>query len=95
MQTSKRNGNHTQPLNQITLLLIKGGALTPRRSAFPKDVQNPRKKSNRGLSRIEEVPNTPRLGGNDVEKGNSKLSSFEMSEPPKAKAKWGKKATRP
>jgi hypothetical protein len=70
-------------------------ALTPRRSAFPKDVQNPRRKSTRGLSRIEEVPNTPRVGSRDIEKGNSKLSSFEMSEPPKAKAKWGKKATRP
>jgi hypothetical protein len=70
-------------------------ALTPRRMAFPKDVQNPRRKTTRGLSRIEEVPNTPRVGSRDVEKGNSILSSFEMSEPPKAKAKWGKKATRP
>lgn len=63
-------------------------ALTPRRSAFPKDVQ--KRKSTRGLTRIDEVPNTPRSKNTDVEKANPKLMQFEMSEPPK-KSKWGGK----
>ncbi|KAG9232325.1 hypothetical protein BJ875DRAFT_486174 [Amylocarpus encephaloides] len=62
--------------------------LTPRRSAFPKDVQNPRRKSTRGLTKIAEVPNTPQMN-RDIEKGNSKMAAFEMTEPPK-KSKWGK-----
>lgn len=44
------------------------------------------------MTRIDEVPNTPRHKVSvDVEKGmNSKMSSFEMSEPPK-QSKWAKK----
>jgi hypothetical protein len=67
-------------------------ALTPRRSTFPKDVQ--RRKSSRGLTRIDEVPNTPReMRSSDIEKGNSKLMQFEMSEPPK-QSKWARKLGR-
>ncbi|KAF4627779.1 hypothetical protein G7Y89_g10375 [Cudoniella acicularis] len=65
-------------------------ALTPRRSTFPKDIQS--KRSNRGLTKIEEVPNTPRIP-HDLEKGDSKMASFEMSEPPK-KSKVAKKVNR-
>lgn len=67
-------------------------ALTPRRSTFPKDVQ--RRKSSRGLTRIDEIPDTPRREKSpDVEKGNPKLMPFEMSEPPK-KSGWGRKMGR-
>jgi len=62
-------------------------ALTPRRSTFPKDIQ---KKSSRGLTRIDEVPNTPRTKNTDVEKANAKVMQFEMTEPPK-QSKWGRK----
>lgn len=67
-------------------------ALTPRRSTFPKDVQKVRR-SSRGLTKIDEVPPTPRARSSDIEKGNSNMSSFEMSEPPK-KSKWAKKLGR-
>ena len=70
-------------------------ALTPRRSTFPKDVQN--RRSKRGLTKIDEVPPTPRLREDfgDIEKGSrngnsTKISSFELSEPPK-KSKWALK----
>ncbi|KAG9246923.1 hypothetical protein BJ878DRAFT_539820 [Calycina marina] len=65
-------------------------ALTPRRTAFPKDIQKRRSK----MSKIDEVPPTPRLREDfgDIEKGSrhgnsTKISSFELSEPPK-KSKW-------
>ncbi|TVY47053.1 hypothetical protein LOCC1_G002978 [Lachnellula occidentalis] len=61
-------------------------ALTPRRTTFPKGVQDKRRVSTRGLTKIDEVPNTPRA---DVEKGMPKMSSFELSEPPK-KSKWAR-----
>ncbi|TVY83663.1 hypothetical protein LSUE1_G002886 [Lachnellula suecica] len=62
-------------------------ALTPRRTTFPKDVHDRRntRRSTRGLTKIDEVPNTPRA--KDIEKGQSKMSSFEMTEPPK-QSKW-------
>ncbi|TAQ85988.1 hypothetical protein B7494_g5688 [Chlorociboria aeruginascens] len=65
-------------------------ALTPRRSTFPKDVHGQR--SSKGLTRIEEVPPTPKFYG-DVEKANPKISSFELSQPPK-ESKWAKKLGR-
>jgi hypothetical protein len=64
-------------------------ALTPRRSTFPKDVQG-RRRSMRGLTKIDEVPNTPRTKTRDIEKADSKLTSFEMAEPEK-QSKWAKK----
>ena len=56
---------------------------------FPKDVQRARR-SSRGLTRIDEVPQTPRIPDVDIEKGHSELTSFEMSEPPK-QSKWAKR----
>jgi len=67
-------------------------ALTPRRSTFPKDVQQQRR-STRGASKLDDVPPTPKIRSFDVEKGNPKVSSFEMSEPPK-KSKWAAKLGR-
>lgn len=66
-------------------------ALTPRRTTFPKDVLD--RRPTKGLTRIDEVPPTPKMRGSDVEKGHSKISSFEMSEPPK-KSKWAQKLGR-
>ena len=67
-------------------------ALTPRRTTFPKDVHE-RRRSSRGLTKIDEAPNTPRTKTSDVEKGMPKMSSFEMTEPPK-KSKWAQKLGR-
>lgn len=66
-------------------------ALTPRRTTFPKDVQ--KRKSNKGLSRIDEIPNSPRTRSTDIEKGNPKLE-FEMAEldvKPTKQSKWARK----
>jgi hypothetical protein len=67
-------------------------ALTPRRSEFPKGVRDPKRASSRGMSRMDDVPPTPRLKREDIEKG-VKMAEFEMSEPPKNK-KWGRKTDR-
>ncbi|KAK0109765.1 hypothetical protein ONS95_002441 [Cadophora gregata] len=63
-------------------------ALTPRRSTFPKDVHS---RSNRGLTKIAEVPSPRRANTTDVEKGHTKLMSFEMAEPQFKESKWAKK----
>ncbi|KUJ23144.1 uncharacterized protein LY89DRAFT_168980 [Mollisia scopiformis] len=63
-------------------------ALTPRSSRFPKDVH-----SRRGLTKIDEVPTTPRNRSADVEKGNTKQMTFELTSPPK-KSRWERKAGR-
>ncbi|RQM05992.1 hypothetical protein DH86_00002546 [Scytalidium sp. 3C] len=63
-------------------------ALTPRRSTFPKDIRK-----SRGLERIDELPPTPKIRHDDVEKGSSKISQFEMSEP-KKQSKWSRKFSR-
>lgn len=44
----------------------------------------------RGLTKIDEVPNTPKTKTRDIEKADSKLTSFEMAEPQK-QSKWSKK----
>ena len=66
-------------------------ALTPRRTTFPKGVMDERikQKGNRGMSRIEEVPPTPRLTNHDIEKAHAKADAIEMREPSKW-AKWGR-----
>jgi hypothetical protein len=46
------------------------------------------------MTRIDEVPPTPKLARFDVEKGNTKMSSFEMKEPSKPSSKWGRKTGR-
>lgn len=42
---------------------------------------------------MDDVPPTPRLKREDLEKG-VKMAEFEMSEPPKKSAKWGRKTDR-
>jgi len=73
-------------------------ALTPRRSTFPRDVQTPRR-SSRGLTKlqdIDEVPPTPKIRGFDMEKGDPKISSFEMSDISSGAkhSKWARKLGR-
>ncbi|KFZ10131.1 hypothetical protein V502_08297 [Pseudogymnoascus sp. VKM F-4520 (FW-2644)] len=67
-------------------------ALTPRRSEFPKNVRNP-KRNSRGMSKIDEVPPTPRITPEDLEKANTKANAIEMKAPSKF-AKWGRKTER-
>ncbi|KFZ11891.1 hypothetical protein V501_04521 [Pseudogymnoascus sp. VKM F-4519 (FW-2642)] len=67
-------------------------ALTPRRSEFPKNVRNP-KRNSRGMSKIDEVPPTPRITNEDLEKANIKADAIEMKAPSKF-AKWGRKTER-
>ncbi|CZR51887.1 uncharacterized protein PAC_01764 [Phialocephala subalpina] len=65
-------------------------ALTPRSARFPRDIHS--RQSRRGLTKIDEVPNTPRNRSADVEKG-AKQMSFELTEPPK-KSRWERKSGR-
>lgn len=44
-------------------------ALTPRRTEFPSSVKDGPMRSRAGRSRIDEVPPTPRLKPEDLEKG--------------------------
>ncbi|KAH7040837.1 uncharacterized protein B0I36DRAFT_344513 [Microdochium trichocladiopsis] len=44
-------------------------ALTPRRSEFPKSVKEGSGKASRGRMRLDDVPPTPRLRPEDIEKG--------------------------
>ena len=65
-------------------------ALTPRRTTFPKNVMGePNKNRRQGMSRINEVPPTPRLTEHDLEKAHAKADAIEMREPSKW-AKWGR-----
>jgi hypothetical protein len=68
-------------------------ALTPRRSEFPSSVKQG-KRSSKNMSRIDDVPPTPKIKGFDLEKGNMKTKTFEMKEPPKPSSKWGRKTDR-
>jgi hypothetical protein len=68
-------------------------ALTPRRSEFPKNVRDGGRTS-RGRTRLDDVPPTPRMTSHDLEKANSKLTSFEMKESPKGASKWARRAER-
>ncbi|KAH7336356.1 hypothetical protein BKA65DRAFT_553012 [Rhexocercosporidium sp. MPI-PUGE-AT-0058] len=63
-------------------------ALTPRRSTFPKDVHS---RSNRGLTKIDEVPTPRRAKTADVEKAHPRLMAFEMAEPQSKQSKWARK----
>ncbi|OTB00271.1 hypothetical protein M426DRAFT_324419 [Hypoxylon sp. CI-4A] len=61
-------------------------ALTPRRSEFPKSVKD---SSSRGRVRLEDVPPTPRLRPEDVEKG---LARSNIRQSPEGRSKkWTKK----
>jgi hypothetical protein len=68
-------------------------ALTPRRSEFPSSVKKGRR-SSKNMSRIDDVPPTPKIKGVDLEKGNVKTKTFEMKEPPKPSSRWGWKTDR-
>jgi hypothetical protein len=63
-------------------------ALTPRRSEFPKSVKESspaRPRSNKGRTRLDDVPPTPRLRPEDLEKG---LAQAEVK---RKDGKWGRK----
>lgn len=68
-------------------------ALTPRRSTFPKDIHSKRRSSRRLSTKLDDIPGSPKEGTSDVEKGNPKVTSFMMAEPPK-QPKWAKKIGR-
>ncbi|KAI1208106.1 uncharacterized protein F4807DRAFT_153696 [Annulohypoxylon truncatum] len=60
-------------------------ALTPRRSEFPKSVKD----SSRGRVRLDDVPPTPRLRPEDVEKGLAQSSTRQS--PEGRSKKWTRK----
>ena len=62
-------------------------ALTPRRSEFPKEVKNSVPKGSKRGIRLDDVPPTPRLRPEDVEKG----LAVEISSKGGHKKKWGRK----
>jgi hypothetical protein len=64
-------------------------ALTPRRSEFPRSVKESSGRSSRGRVRLDEVPPTPKLRPEDIEKGLAK-SSFRQS-PEGRGTKWARK----
>ncbi|KAI0102985.1 hypothetical protein GGR51DRAFT_525246 [Nemania sp. FL0031] len=63
-------------------------ALTPRRSEFPKSVKDSAGRSSRGRVRLDDVPPTPKLRPEDIEKGLAK-SNFRQT----PEGRW-KKSTR-
>lgn len=63
-------------------------ALTPRRSEFPRSVKESSGNSSRGRLRLDDVPPTPKLRPEDVEKGLAQSTTRVDSE------KRGKKWTR-
>ncbi|CRK09738.1 hypothetical protein HYQ45_015191 [Verticillium longisporum] len=60
-------------------------ALTPRRTEFPKEVKDSLGRSRRGRTKLDDVPPTPRLRPEDLEKG----MAIELQL--KDKKKWGRK----
>ncbi|KAI0553090.1 hypothetical protein F4679DRAFT_494800 [Xylaria curta] len=64
-------------------------ALTPRRSEFPRSVKESSGRSSRGRVRLEDVPPTPKLRPEDVEKGLAKAGFRQVSEG--RGKKWTKK----
>ncbi|KAI0009395.1 hypothetical protein F4779DRAFT_376740 [Xylariaceae sp. FL0662B] len=63
-------------------------ALTPRRSEFPKSVKDSGS-SSRNRVRLEDVPPTPRLRPEDIEKG---LAKSNVKQSPEGRSKkWGRK----
>ncbi|KAK7991727.1 hypothetical protein PG996_013256 [Apiospora saccharicola] len=63
-------------------------ALTPRRTEFPKSVKDP---SSRGRVRLDDVPPTPRLRPEDIEKGYAKQGIRQSPEGRSTKDKWPRK----
>ncbi|CAJ2505403.1 Uu.00g127970.m01.CDS01 [Anthostomella pinea] len=64
-------------------------ALTPRRSEFPKSVKKSTGRSSRGRVRLDDVPPTPRLRPEDIEKGIA-MSNIRPGPEGRAK-KWTRK----
>ncbi|KAM0281670.1 hypothetical protein ACHAQH_003401 [Verticillium albo-atrum] len=60
-------------------------ALTPRRTEFPKEVKDSLGRGRRGRTKLDDVPPTPRLRPEDLEKG----MAIELQQ--KDKKKWGRK----
>ncbi|RYP47957.1 hypothetical protein DL768_006054 [Monosporascus sp. mg162] len=60
-------------------------ALTPRRSEFPKSIKESSGRSSRGRVRLEDVPPTPRLRPEDIEKG---LQTQVRQNPDGRSKKW-------
>ncbi|KXJ97062.1 hypothetical protein Micbo1qcDRAFT_199799 [Microdochium bolleyi] len=60
-------------------------ALTPRRSEFPRSVKEGTGKSSRGRVRLDDVPPTPRLRPEDVEKG----LAMDIRQSPEGRSKNG------
>lgn len=66
-------------------------ALTPRRSEFPRSVKESGR-SSRGRVRLDDVPPTPRLRPEDLEKGIAVKPSVRQSpEGRSARNKWARK----
>ncbi|KAF2972888.1 hypothetical protein GGR58DRAFT_157621 [Xylaria digitata] len=64
-------------------------ALTPRRSEFPRSVKESSGKSSRGRVRLDDVPPTPRLRSEDIEKG---LAKSNIRQSPEGRGdKWTRK----
>ncbi|KAF3071694.1 hypothetical protein TsFJ059_004023 [Trichoderma semiorbis] len=55
-------------------------ALTPRRSEFPRSVKGSTRSNRRGRTKLEEVPPTPRLRPEDLEKGLARSESKSISQ---------------
>ncbi|KAI8955457.1 hypothetical protein F4801DRAFT_329532 [Xylaria longipes] len=64
-------------------------ALTPRRSEFPRSIKEPSGRSSRGRVRLDDVPPTPKIRPEDVEKGLAKAGFRQVSEG--RGKKWTKK----
>ncbi|KAK6845814.1 hypothetical protein PG990_007732 [Apiospora arundinis] len=63
-------------------------ALTPRRSEFPKSVKDPSGRTSRGRVRLDDVPPTPRLRPEDIEKGYAKPVTRQSPEGRSKKNQW-------
>ena len=63
-------------------------ALTPRRTEFPKSVKESSGRASRGRVRLDDVPPTPRLRPEDIEKGYAKPGIRQSPEGRSTKDKW-------
>ncbi|KAH8165834.1 hypothetical protein CIB48_g2410 [Xylaria polymorpha] len=64
-------------------------ALTPRRTEFPRSAKESSGRSSRGRVRLDDVPPTPKLRSEDVEKGLAKAGFRQV--PDGRGKKWTKK----
>ncbi|KAI0601147.1 hypothetical protein F4775DRAFT_480963 [Biscogniauxia sp. FL1348] len=64
-------------------------ALTPRRSEFPRSAKESSSRTSRGRVRLDDIPPTPRLRPEDIEKG---LAKSEVQQNPEGRTKkWMRK----